>query len=69
MSFYHGNTIEQQACENMKNIISKEQIRNALENKKLKIIGEIKTSNDKILCETTDNYYVMALPSSITRFK
>ncbi len=67
MSFYHGNTIEQQACENMKNIISKEQIRNALENKKLKIIGEIKTSNDKILCETTDNYYVMALPSSIIR--
>jgi len=51
----------------LREIISKERIKIALEQKGLNIIGEIKTTNDKVLCSTNEGYFVLALPSSIIR--
>lgn len=46
-------------------IYSKEYLKNLLINENLEILGEIKTSNDKVLCKTVDNYYVLVIPIGI----
>lgn len=45
----------------------KNYLKTVLENIGLIIIGEIKTSNDKVLCKTQDGYLVYAIPSGIIR--
>lgn len=46
---------------------TKEYLQQILKNAGLKVIGEIKTSNDKVLCETEEGYYVLAIPFGIIR--
>lgn len=48
-----------------KRIKTKEEISQCLLNKGLIILGEIKTTNDKVHCRTKDGYDVLALPSNI----
>lgn len=46
---------------------TKEEIIFALHSKGLTILGEVKTSGDKVHCKTAEGYDVLALPSSIMR--
>lgn len=49
----------------MKKSYTKDFIEEKLCEKKLKVLGDIKTSNDKVLCETLEGYRVMVIPYNI----
>lgn len=51
----------------MKKTYDKTYLKTVLENKKLTVVGEIKTSNDKVLCKTQEGYSVLVIPSGIIR--
>ena len=51
----------------MKNKYSKEFLKTVLENKEYEVIGEIKSSNDKVLCKTKEGYLVLPIPQGIIR--
>ena len=53
--------------DNMKNKYSKEFLKTVLENKEYEVIGEIKSSNDKVLCKTKEGYLVLPIPQGIIR--
>ena len=42
-------------------------IKNILESKKYKIIGEIKSANDKVLCKDENGYKFLVTPMGIIR--
>lgn len=46
---------------------SKEFIKSVLQNKGYEVIGEINTSNDKVLCKTQDGYLITPTPSGVIR--
>ena len=51
----------------MRNEYNKEFLKSVLESKEYQILGEIKTSNDKVLCKTKEGYLVLAIPQGIIR--
>lgn len=51
----------------MKKKYDKEYIKNILKSRKYNIIGEIKSANDKVLCENEDGYKILVTPMGIIR--